>query len=308
MIIILSIIFFIYKIYMRKAFPKRIGIVWFQGEQNINKPLFVENVHHWRILNPEWEVVVLDNDMLREICYRYSDACGELYDNFDVMHLKIDFGRYVALYETVGMYVDMDCYAFRSLDRSPIISSFLHSYQTNDHILGLSSSNGNFVENMVSGMSTNNAVMIASPRNPLVKAFIDTIIRNNRNYVKFDPNSSLDVYHHVNTITGPKMFSNFFDSVDMSQFQNVNVHRFPHYIFEPGEFFGNCRITDETVAVHQYEMSWLTPQLKFIAKSYFCFAKPYGFILIIAFLVIWLIYKYYYTDCQQRCTTMFKRD
>lgn len=78
-------------------FPKRLGMVWFQGESAITEPSFRENISNWRTLNPDWEVVVLDDEMLRRICYRYSAACGAQYDRFERMHEKIDFGRYVAL-------------------------------------------------------------------------------------------------------------------------------------------------------------------------------------------------------------------
>jgi mannosyltransferase OCH1-like enzyme len=294
-------------------FIKRIGIVWFQGEKNINKPNFIENINNWKLLNPDWDVVILDNNMLREICRNYSEDCLKVYDSFDIMHLKIDFGRYVCLWETCGMYIDMDCYAFRSLNKSNIFSSFLNKINTHDHILGLSEVNTNILERFITKLKLNNAVMISSFHNPIIKDLIDSIIYSNKNYKnnknKNLINSEYKIVHTIatTTITGPIMFNNFFSNIDMKKYkESIYIHTFPFYIFEPGQAFQNYDIKDDTIALHNYEMSWLSPTMKIITKQYYNTIKPYFLIFVIFILIIWLIYKYYYKNCKNRCESMCK--
>lgn len=287
-------------------FLKRIGIVWFQGENNINKKHFSENINNWRVLNPDWEVVILDDSMLREICKNYSDECLRVYDSFDIMHLKIDFGRYVALWETCGMYVDMDCYAFRSLDKSDLFNRFLSKTNKYHHILGLSKTNTNFLERLVYNVSINNAIMISTIHNPIIKDLIDNIISNTSNNKYYKENKYKgNTFNIINEITGPKMINNFFDNIKQYK-ESIYIKKFPYYIFEPGQPFRNFDIKDDTIALHKYELSWLSPSMKTICKSYYDIIKPYLLIFIIFILIIWIVYKYYYSNCKKRCESICK--
>lgn len=287
-------------------FLKRIGIVWFQGENNINKKHFIENINNWRILNPDWEVVILDDSMLREICKNYSEDCLKVYDSFDIMHLKIDFGRYVSLWETCGMYVDMDCYAFRSLDKSTLFNNFLSKINQYDHILGLSETDTNLLERYITNLTINNAVIISSVHNPIIKDFIDNIISKNKDY-KSRKNAFESSYISINSITGPKMINNFFDKLKLSNYkERIYVYKFPFYIFEPGQAFRKFDIRDDTIALHKYELSWLSTQMKTVCKTYYDIIKPYFLLFVISLLIIWLVYKYYYTNCKKRCESICK--
>jgi mannosyltransferase OCH1-like enzyme len=284
-------------------FLKRIGIVWFQGEKNIKKPQFIENIHNWRIINPGWEIVILDNDMLRQICKNYSQECLDLYDSFDMMHLKIDFGRYVAMWETCGIYVDMDCYAFRSIDNSSILNNFFSKLHDNDHILGLSRTNVNILEHFISNIYLNNSIMISTVHNPIIKDLVDSIIDNNRDYKKEkEIKDSEGDYNTIEKITGPYMFSNFFKNIKPENYrEKIYIEKFPYYVFEPGQLFQKFDIRDDTVAIHKYELSWMSSIMKATTKGYYNIIKPYLLVFIIFMLIIWLVYKYYYTDCKKRC-------
>ena len=290
-------------------FIKRIGIVWFQGENNINKPQFIENVNNWRLLNPDWEIVILDDNTLRQICKNYSEDCLKVYDSFDIMHLKIDFGRYVALWETCSMYVDMDCYAFRSLDKSDIFNSFISKLNTHEYILGLSEINTNRMEKLFVNNSTiNNSVLISSLHNPIIKELIDHIINNNLNYRdKRKTGLISSEYILINETTGPYMFNRFFSRVNLKKYkERIYIHTFPFYVFEPGQNYQNFDIRDDTIALHKYEMSWLSPFMKTAVKHYYITIRPYFLIFIIFVLIIWLVYKYYYKDCKKRCESICK--
>lgn len=283
-------------------FPKRICIVWFQGEDHLvaNRPIFAQNVKNWRLLNPDWEVVVMDDAALRKVCYAYSTECGETYDRFELMHLKIDFARYVVLWETCGMYVDMDCFAFRSLSDSTLLNQFFEKYTPSTHLLGLSETSVNWFERAVSELEVNNGIMIASPHNPAIARLIAFVVDKARSY---QPGSLLDNrYLTITSITGPKMLNEFVrDGHASNNDANVHIERFPYYVFEPGQPFQKYDVRDETVALHRFELSWLTPTMKHCLKGYYTVCKPYFLFALFAVLILYAIYKYYRTDCKQRC-------
>lgn len=271
-----------------KLFHKKIAIIWFQGEHNIPKTIFKENLRNWRLLNPTWQVDLVDETGLRQACKAYSKECLKTFDSFDLLHMKIDFARYVLLYNDYTMYVDMDMYALRSLDSSDIITEFINSYESGKEcdIVGLSTVNINQVEALLftclkSRHCINNAVMMASPRNKLIKELIDTIIKNNiYERKRSDLRSN---YYKIQNITGPSFINKFFKN------DQKGVYIFPHYIFEPTQPFGNSDIRDQTVAIHKFEMTWISESLKDIMACYFM-SKPFLIALPFVF-VFYLISK-----------------
>ena len=69
-------------------------MVWFQGEKSITRDTFKQNIENWRLLNPKWNLQVYSDSNLQEACKIFSKECFETYMSFDLMHLKIGFGRY----------------------------------------------------------------------------------------------------------------------------------------------------------------------------------------------------------------------
>jgi len=279
---------------MKRAFPKIISIVWLQGEQNIPKDVFRENLRNWGLLNPDWTVNLVDEDGLRDACKKYSDECLQVYDSFDLMHLKIDFARYVLLYNTCTMYVDMDCYALRSLDGSSDITRLIERYINKDveHVIGLSTVNINSFESCMfigENKTINNAIMISSPKNPVIKSLIDTIITKNKKSVKQIETNN---YYRIQKITGPIFINKFFQKFIKNPTYNCYIELFPHYIFEPAEPFGQCDIRDSTVAIHKFEMSWISNNFKNLLEFYFKI-KP-------ALIVIPIVLVIYLTSSQKR--------
>lgn len=295
---------------MIRSFPKRIGVVWFQGEAQLTKPSFIENVHTWRVLNPDWEVIVLDDGMLREICYRYSEKCGQLYDQFDVMHLKIDFGRYVALWETVSMYVDMDCFAMRSLDRSQHVQEMIRAHGEGADVVALSEMNLKWLEAWLSGNSVNNAVMMASPHHPAIRDLIDAII-NDHQPVYRPCDAHTNQTYRVHQTTGPIRFNQFWTLWKQTEKQthaSVAIYQFPYYLFEPGVPYSDYDIRNETVAIHMLDSSWVSPWLKHVAKFYFTCLRPYWLVLLITILIILYLYRRYVTQCRAQCRVLSFRE
>jgi mannosyltransferase OCH1-like enzyme len=187
------------------------------------------------ILNQNWEHKKWDEQSLRDECEKFSSEALAKFDEFTNMIQKIDFGRYVVLYNHGGVSVDCDAECLRPLEKIPGIDRY-------DIILSKNSLT--ILENKVTsyGLSrdlviVNNATVCCSKENSLVKKFIEFLIKNE----SWNEDLMLD----TQLKTGPLAMSVFFNKhID-------DVLILDSDIFEP---FGN--VTKRTVLNHKYDQSW----------------------------------------------------
>jgi mannosyltransferase OCH1-like enzyme len=246
-------------------FPKHIFQVWFQGCSLINRDDFLQNTRNWKLLNNEWNYYCISEKELRIACESYSKECVETFDKFTNMHLKIDFGRYVMLYLKGGIYVDMDAYIVRSLDSSKHVKELIQEFLNGNHVLGLSSLYLSPPESyIVVGHPTmlNNAIMMASPLNPLLKDFIDAIINKARLQTK-----STTSYIQIQNLTGPVHFNEYFQPLIKKHLSGHIIKVFPSEVFEPCHKH-DCDITSRTISIHSMERSWLSPEISTLLDGY----------------------------------------
>lgn len=273
-------------------FQKNIFICWYQGRENLNKHskanIFNENLKNWEILNPTWSLHFISNKELRNACKKFSKQCLKLYDSFDLIHLKIDLGRYVLLYLYGGIYVDMDMYILRGLHTSRLINNLIKKANNNNiNVLGLSSLNLESYEGLLfigQSVVLNNAMMFSTPKHPLLHLMIKTI--NSHKYVP----KSFNSFTIIQNITGPKFINNFFytfidNPLHLSQKSHIEI--FTHHIFEPSPAYGYSDITDKTLAIHKMELSWISPNIKNAIYIYYKF-KLTIFILFIFFIIYYI--------------------
>ncbi len=258
------------------SFPRLIHIVWFQGVTKLTRPAFMTNVKNWQILNPDWKVNVLDDNALKDECRKHSDAALATYCRFATMHQKIDFGRFVTLYNLGGIYVDMDAYAFRPLGFSNQILQLISRHEKDKQLtLGISLSSASPFQSYVmsqgkSSVFLNNAILMGSPGQPDLGNFIARIIH----IMTTNPKASLQ------DSTGPRVFGEFF--MPLVHEPNPNIIVFPANVFEPCSLDGSCRIDDQTIALHRYELSWISRPLRRIAMLYVRHSEVINTILVIA--------------------------
>ena len=275
-------------------FKKNIFQVWLQGYKNIEKKEFLNNVENWKNLNKDWVYTLLDDIGLRKICYTYSNKCGKIYDSVENMHLKIDLGRYVTIFLYGGMYADIDAFIMRPLNFSEDINNLLSKYdKENINILGLSIININPIESLFyigEKFMINNAIMFSSPRNRILKFFINSILKKLENH---DPKEKKESYNLVNNITGPISFNNFFHHYIQNVPKKHYIHLFKYYIFEPCMYNSDCNITNETIAIHKFELSWISKNIRYLIKFYYCVKKylPIFISLFCGFIINIMILK-----------------
>ena len=267
-------------------FKKNIFQCWLQGVDKLDKDIFKQNTNNWEKLNTDWNYKIVDENDLKNACSVFSEECLNTFNNFDLIHLKVDFGRYVLIYLYGGIYVDMDMYILRNLSSSIEILNIINISNTK-HVLGLSSLNINLIESLFfcgRKQVINNAVMISSPKNPILKKMIQSIIQNKTVY-KFD-------YEKIQKTTGPLFINKFLGKYIDNEFKNYYIKVFQHYYFEPYTPYGLCEINEHTLAIHKMEMSWIPDNIKFFIKTYYNIKNNFSFIIVFLVLIMFFVFRY----------------
>ena len=276
------------------SFTKNLVFIWYQGYSKLTRQVYLQNVQNWARLNPEWTVKVYDNESLQSACAQLGPEFLTVYNSFKKMHQKIDFGRYVVLYLYGGVSVDMDQYALRPIGMNTDVNNFINKANSGSPqgALGLSMSEVSTAEAMLYSRQRyilGNAVILVTPKNKLLLRYIQKVAEKVLRDTKID--------HSINATTGPHFFNEFFyrmsvDGVDRNTGTSITV--FPSEIFEPCDLQGQCRLTDNTVSLHKYELSWLSPRFKHLAKKLFEYKSfLYGVIAAILLVIIWSQRKFF---------------
>jgi mannosyltransferase OCH1-like enzyme len=178
-----------------------------------------------------------DEKSLRRECEKFSPEALAKFDGFDKMIQKIDFGRYVVLYNYGGVSVDCDVECLRPLDKIPgldrydfiISKNSLTRLENNACSFGLS-------RDLV---IINNATLCCSKEHPIMKHLIEFLIENE----SWNEDIGLD----TQLKTGPLILSVFFNAY----LDNPDISIVDSEVFEP---FGN--ITRRTILNHKYDQTW----------------------------------------------------
>lgn len=263
-------------------FPRVIHQIWLQGCEKV-KPLYKQNMSNWQSLNPTWNYQCHDNRSLRRLCYEFSVQAGKTYDTFQYLHQKVDFGRYVILYLIGGIYVDFDCYALRSLDSSKVLAQFIHQVEKHDRrMLGLSKSmiaplDAAIYSKGKYSIFLGNGVMLCSPGQRVLRSYIEHII----DIMNKRPNAG------IQETTGPHEFNMFMQPRFIQQ-RSTDVDAiwaFDATVFEPCQLNSWCKLTDDTVSLHVFEGSWVSPFMKKTSAFYFDY-KPAIWTMVITLILL----------------------
>src|SRR5271166_3819149 len=98
--------------------PKIIHSIWFQGWDSLPEKYY-ENIASVGRHNPDWQYIKWDSESIRNLIRGLGDDYLQKYDDFKVMHQKIDFGRYAIIYAHGGVSVDTDVFALKGFDETP---------------------------------------------------------------------------------------------------------------------------------------------------------------------------------------------
>lgn len=244
---------------------KNIYQVWYQGFDKIEDKKFKMNVKQWKHLNePDgWTYYPITSVELENACSDFSQECLNAYYKFDLMHLKIDLGKLCLIYNNGGIFVDMDAYVLRPLNYNDNLQNIIYNYENyRTEMLCLSSYNVSIVEQiLLSGhtFKVNNAIMFSTPRHAILKKYIEHVINNINKQ-----NKCIHDYRLIQKTTGPLVLQAFFKKY----INHDKIFIFPNEIFEPCDLSKNCKIKDSTIAIHQFELSWIKGTLKYMKDIY----------------------------------------
>ena len=209
-----------------------------------------------------------DDQSLKEQCAKFSKECAEKYDSFEHLHSKVDFGRYVVLYNYGGISVDTDMVSLSPIDDTPEL-------ENGDFFISEISYPGNLI-----GMK-NNAVIICKPKNPVLKDVITRIIEYGRGPADFKMKEE-----YINETTGPSFMSRLVNDHK----DKINVLSYKYYEpCSPKDPY--CVIPDNAIMDHQHELSWTSSTYQFLIwLMYFFLHYFWLFVLIIVLVVMYRIY------------------
>jgi mannosyltransferase OCH1-like enzyme len=203
--------------------PKIIHYVWIGGA---SKPLEVEQtLKQWHDKLPNYKIMEWN-----ETNFPITEAPKYVTDAFAKQKWAFvsDYIRLWTLYKYGGIYLDTDVEVLRSFDGLLLNHSFIGKESPNT-------------------MCT--AVIGSEPQQEWIKSLLDSykerlfICQNG----KFDetPNSVI-----------------IFKFLQMSNTENFGIKIFGQQTFSPINYYGNGRVTSETVCIHHYSATWKTTSQK----------------------------------------------
>lgn len=267
---------------------KNLYQVWYQGIENISKQKYTNNMEQWKLLNPDWNYKLLDEHDLRDACRLYSKECLKAFNKTTNMHARIDLGRLVKIYLTGGMNVDMDMYILRPISYQDDITKFLND-SSKEHQFAVSSlTTLNALENLIihgkSGNAFNNAMTISSKGNPLLGYIIDKYCDLIISLQESDGGMM-----YVDKTTGPRNFNKFAGEALELYKDVINFKIFNGEVFEPCSSDQMCSITDKTIAIHNFDWSWIDPRFVPLFRFYM---QNRLVIYVLILLIVYKIIKY----------------
>lgn len=217
--------------------------IWFQGIDSIPEP-YKTNIEKCAKMNPGWKHMIWTDASLRQECYRFSDACGLVYDQYAIMHQKIDLGRYVVVCNYGGISLDADANCVRPLDTI--------EYPKDKLLISLLALT--WYEKLVWNPINNATIYSPYPQHPSMRKLVQSIVKrgNGRRY-RF-------TFQRIQQTTGPYAFKEIVQSL-------------PDVTYAEGEIFepcvsDNCHSTRRTIVEHRHTGTWLASGFDLLKIAY----------------------------------------
>ena len=241
------------------SIPRIIHLNWMQGWDNFPEKL-KPNVESIISKNPGWKVMKWDESRILNALQ--GTPYLNTYKSFKLLHQRVDFARYVLLYMFGGVSLDTDIEALRPLSETPYINTSNFIVSEKPH-----------------STSINNATILVSKENPIMKYVIDNI--DTKECDKSD-------YKCIQATTGPYAFNRL-----ISKFKDQIVVLDKSFLEPCTSLDPYCSPKEHSVLNHKHELSWISPWHKKAIQSYFI-AKNFKveIVMLIALVIIlYFIFK-----------------
>lgn len=264
--------------------PKVIHQIWFQGKSSI-PPDLIEYHNSWIHYNPDYNVIVWDKTKIESLIDTCEPWIKETYYSYDKMIQKIDFAKYVILYNHGGIYMDMDIKCLQSLNNTP----YLHE----SDVL-LSEMPAHKIQKVVGyayGLPydkpiINNGTIFCVKQHPIM---LNTLKEAHAKKDAYNFNNGI----HVFITTGPFCLSSAYYSCNNPDKINI-INNTYFEACDIGEHNNNnCVLPKHAIGIHVYKNSWTTNTEKILMKLYFAILDHIFFVFILLVIILLVIIAFY---------------
>lgn len=267
--------------------PKIIHQIWFQGFDAI-PPNLLDYHNSWKENNPTYTFKLWDEKSINELMNNTKlKWINETYNSFDLMIQKIDFAKYVILYEYGGIYLDLDIKCLKPIDNllslpemktKKVILSKL-TYDLLQRGIFFISGHANFAK------LVNNGVIMAVAKHPLLLKTIEYVYNYKNNYFKHINN-----FLYIFNSTGPLVLTNSLVDFLLETNLDNDIGILDQSVFEACDIHSvknDCKIPNNAIGLHVYASSWTSDNEKKLINLYY-FLKNNIFIILILILILFL--------------------
>lgn len=228
---------------------------------------YVPNVKSIIEKNLNWKHFRWDDSSIRNLLRSMGPQYLQKYNDFKLLHQRVDFARYAILYNLGGASVDTDVVAFKSFDETPYLNEkdFIVSYNS-----------ANKLESYIkSGLpfTINNATILVKKNNPLLKNLLNQILTESCEIGQSD-------YSCIQQTTGPAAFTEYLNNY------KDQITILDNKYFEPCSGQDPyCEIPQESLVNHKHDATWVNPFYKSLSRLYYS-AKQYKGLLLTGLAII----------------------
>jgi mannosyltransferase OCH1-like enzyme len=205
----------------------------------------------WVSNNKEWKYILWNSSMMDTFLYSYYPDILPLYQNLDLMIMKIDFMKYIILYHYGGVYADIDTVSLKNIN--PLIKYYNKANIILTEVPPFNKIEKTFLSYTMNinydSKYLNNGIIISKKKHPFWMVVIKTILHSKYSY------PTILYTANVFEKTGPLMIMNVY---------NKYKHKYPdiktakYYFLEP--CFGydtSCKAKPISFAIHKHDANWL---------------------------------------------------
>lgn len=232
-------------------------MIWLQGWDSLPKK-YDANLQSIINKNPDWQVNQWDEPQILDVLKSMGQPYLDKYNSLKLLLQKVDFARYAILHQFGGVSVDADAVALKSFNETPHLND-------SDFIVS---------KNSISSF-INNATILVSKSNPLMKELLDSIATDCKSYQG-------DTLCVLNT-TGPIAFTKF-----INKHRNEITVLDPSYLEPCSGMDKYCQVKPNSILDHRHEGSWVSPTFKGIAKVHYFLIEHKAIVISILLALILL--------------------
>ena len=237
--------------------PKIIHFIWWQGI-NIIPDKFKYNINSWKIKNPDYKIMLWDE---KRILKEFNKSHINTINLYKKMIQKIDYSKYVIIYNYGGCYVDIDMLCNDNLDQ------YLDQNKINVSLF--------YFTKIKVFPIINNGFIACNKKN---KNILKIIYECN----KYAENNYLINELTVMKTTGPLLFNN-----NLANSNDINILN-SDIIYESNIQEYGLNNNKGKLACHLHEFSWINQNLLFFIKLYVIINKNIDNIIIVLMILLFI--------------------